>query len=92
MVLATDGNMTFVLFLYQEIQWGRERTTVGFNSGDLTRFYNLPESLVGDLVLNLDMISNVGIPGVFAFRVDQDNIILPPMPGTKCPIRCRLAE
>lgn len=76
-MIATDGNQTYVLYLYQDIQWGNERTTVGFNSGDPTRFYNLPESLFGDLVLNLESLSNIGRPGIFAFRVDQEEIILP---------------
>ena len=80
-VIATDGDMTFVLFLYQEIQWGRERTNVGFNSGNPSQFYNLPEAQFGDLVLDLDSLSNFGRPGIFAFRVDQEDVMPPPMSG-----------
>ena len=70
-VLATDGVMTFVMFNYEDIQWGRAETTVGFNAGDQLQFITLPEPLTAEGVLNLENTSNVGIPGVYIFRVDQ---------------------
>ena len=45
-VIATDGSKTFVLFLYQDIQWSRNRyTAIGFSAGDRVRYFNLPESV-----------------------------------------------
>ncbi len=77
-VLATDGNQTFVAFLYEDIQWGSSDTTIGFNAGDQVRSFTLPESGAVDDVLNLESTSNVGIPGTYIFRVDGDEIVLPP--------------
>ena len=70
-VLATDGNMTYVMFLYEDIQWGSAQTTIGFNAGDRSQSITLPESLTTEGVLNLENTTNVGIPGVYIFRVDQ---------------------
>ena len=70
-VLATDGNKTFVMFLYQDIQWS-SNTSIGLNAGDGLNFVTVPESLTLDGVLNLPNTSNVGVPGVYIYRVDQD--------------------
>ena len=70
-VLATNGNKTFVLFLYHDIKWSIA-TLIGFNVGDGVNYYIVPESLTADGVLNLDSTSNVGIPGMYIYRVDQD--------------------
>ena len=70
-VLATDGITTFVMFLYHDIQSSRN-TKIGFNAGDGVNYYTVPESLTADGVLNLDSTSNVGIPGMYIYRVDQD--------------------
>ena len=60
------------MFLYHDIQWSSGTTTIGFNAGDGVHYYIIPESLTTDGVLNLDNISNVGIPGMYIYRVDQD--------------------
>ena len=61
------------MFLYHDIQWSSERdTTIGFNAGDGVNSYTVPESLTADGVLNLGSTSNVGIPGTYIYRVDQD--------------------
>ena len=68
-VLATDGYQSYVLFLYGDIQWG-DRALIGFNAGrDQIGSYILPSSLTPDVV-NVNQQSNVGIPGIFLFRVD----------------------
>ena len=67
-VLATDGTATYVMFLYEDIQWGAFRTTIGFNAGDSLQFFNLPEA---SDVFSLVNYSNIEIPGTFIFRVDQ---------------------
>ena len=75
-MLATDGEETYVLFLYRDMQWG-EGSVVGFNAGDGKRGFMLP----GD-VRTLESRSNVGpdFPGVWMFRVDQQ-IVLQPREG-----------
>ncbi|NXS80475.1 TECTA protein, partial [Erpornis zantholeuca] len=42
----------------------------GFNSGDDTNFYNIPGSQT-DAVINITSTSNVKVPGVWVFRVDD---------------------
>ena len=59
------------MFLYHDIQWS-SGTTIGFNAGDGLHYITIPESLTADGVLNLDSTSNVGIPGMYIYRVDQD--------------------
>ena len=78
-VLATDGNATYVMFLYRDIQWGDGETGVGFNAGDGIRGFNLPETNTTEGILNLAKRSNVcpDYPGVYFFRVDQSDITQP---------------
>ena len=70
-VIATDGNRTYVGFIYEDIQWGSSYVTIGFNAGDQSRSYTLPESFSDQAVLNLVNTSNVGRQGTYIFRVDQ---------------------
>ena len=49
-------------------------TIIGFNSGDGTRFFSLSESSIDGGFLNLESSSNIGIPGVFVYRVDQSEL------------------
>ena len=70
-VIASDGEMTFVLFLYEDIQWSNEFTRIGFDSGTGIG-YNLPQEILN----NLESLSNIERPGIFAFRVDQGSSIL----------------
>ena len=72
-VVATDGSATYVMFLYEDIQWATRNTTIGFNAGDGIRGYNLNISLELEDLLDLESRSNVGpdYPGMFLFRVDQ---------------------
>jgi len=69
-VLATDGEKSFVFFIYHDIQWGSGG--VGFNAGDGVRSFT--DSLASGA---LDHGSNVDIPGVYAYRVDLPTIISP---------------
>ena len=75
-VLTTDGNATYVMFLYRDIQWGSSTTTVGFNFGDGIHGYNL---ITPEGTLNLDTTSNLSpdIPGAYYFRVDQSTVMEP---------------
>ena len=64
-VLATDGNETYVLFLYRDIQWTDLGAVAGLNgpSGALNLVTEAgPLALVNS--------TNIGVPGAFYFRVD----------------------
>ena len=61
-----------MIFIYEDIQWSHNDTTVGFNSGNQEQFLNVFINF-----LDIESTSNVGIPGIYAFRVDQDVIIEP---------------
>ena len=65
------------MFLYHEIQWGEDTSTIGFNAGDGIRSFTLSDRNTANNDTNLDSSSNVGIPGAYFFRVDQDEVILP---------------
>ena len=67
------------MFLYQDIQWSTDFSTiVGLDSGDTINGYSLPESLNATLLRGLGETSNVGVPGEYYFRIDQEEVILPP--------------
>ena len=68
-VLMTDGETSYVCFLYEDIQWG-EGAGIGFNTGDGTnRSFTVPGALTNE-TLNMENQSNVGRPGVFIYQVD----------------------
>ena len=79
-VLATDGFMSFVIFLYADglIQWTTGEASngvaaqVGFNAGDGTNFFSHNDSRTDDII-NIDgetYPEGHGRPGVLIFRVD----------------------
>lgn len=88
-MLATDGLLSFVIFLYAdgEIQWTTGDSThgvnglggipaqVGFDAGDGIRHAAIPASRTGAIV-NITHTSNVGIPGVWIFRVDGEAVVI----------------
>ena len=56
-VLSTNGNLSFVFFLYHDLQWGRPSSNdaipyaqAGFNAGDGIAFEMLPHSRTKDVV------------------------------------------
>lgn len=67
------------MFCYEDIQWGDDETSVGFNAGDGVLGFNLLNPSTTDGILNLEQTSNVGPdnPGLYLFRVDQIEIIEP---------------
>ena len=67
-VLMTDGETSYVCFLYDVIQWG-EGAGIGFNAGDGNRSFTVPGALTNE-TLELANRSNIGRPGVFIYRVD----------------------
>ncbi|XP_062612220.1 uncharacterized protein LOC134274009 [Saccostrea cucullata] len=72
LLLITDGVHSFAVFNYNKINWSVS-AQVGFNAGDGTNFYSVTGSRT-DAVLNLPQMSNIGIPGEYVFRVDQNKI------------------
>ena len=61
--------MTFVFFIYGDIQWG-DGANIGFNAGDDgTRPFMDPHALTNQ-ALNIDEGSNVGVTGLYIYRVD----------------------
>ena len=73
-MLTTDGEKSFVFFIYADVQWGEGG--IGFNAGDGVRFFELPGSRTPE-AREVEESSNVGVEGVYAYRVDLQNIILP---------------
>ena len=73
MVLVTDGELSFALFSYGDIQWDTA-AFIGFQSAiiyfDITKLSKFN-------TLELETTSNVGIPGLYIFRVDQTEVIEP---------------
>ncbi len=68
-VLTSDGERSYVLFSYGDIEWGR-RAQIGFNAGN-GRFGSLALPGAGtDEAVLINTLSNVGQNGTFVFRVD----------------------
>ena len=88
--MATDGTLSFVIFLYADglIQWttgdasegsgglGGIPAQVGFNAGDGERFAAVPGSRTASII-NIASTSNVGLDGVWIYRVDAAEIVDP---------------
>ncbi|XP_074154067.1 sushi, nidogen and EGF-like domain-containing protein 1 [Sminthopsis crassicaudata] len=87
-VLITDGNLSFTIFNYESIVWttgmhassggdpaglGGIAAQAGFNAGDGKRYFNIPGSRTDDIV-NVEMTTNVGIPGRWVFRIDDAQV------------------
>ena len=70
MVLATDTTTTVALFIYHELQWGRE-AQVGFNAGDGLASFSIPGALTFQ-TLSLNARSNVREPGVFVYPINSE--------------------
>ena len=46
---------------------------VGFNAGDGETYYSVPGSRT-DAIVDIDMTTNIGVPGRWLFRTDNANI------------------
>ncbi|XP_068098420.1 sushi, nidogen and EGF-like domain-containing protein 1 [Hyperolius riggenbachi] len=78
-ILCSDGNLTFVLLNYDDLQWPSVNASsnltegplalAGLNSGYSTGYYTLPGSMTLDIV-NLSSTSNVNVTGRWVFKVD----------------------
>ena len=80
-ILATDGNYSFVISIYDKIRWTNfdcknlhgPSALAGFIAGDNINYYMYPESCTTNM-MNLSQNSNVGQPGIFIYRVDSKHI------------------
>lgn len=83
-VLSTDGNQSFVLFLYLSdgIQWstgdssggmngaGGTPALAGYDAGDGVHYHEIMGSL-SPSILNISASSNVDVAGLFVFQVGE---------------------
>ena len=75
MVVITDGEQAFVLFSYGNIHWGNG-SFIGFISPNTIFIFPGPGRRP-QAIQDKATSSNVGVPGLYAYRVDQDSIIDP---------------
>ncbi len=71
----SDGQLSFVFFSYGDIQWERINVFIGLNLNSNRRFSLLESQNLS--VTDIQTRSNVGVPGLFVYRVDQMNVIEP---------------
>uniref|UniRef100_A0A8D1HYF8 Sushi, nidogen and EGF-like domain-containing protein 1 n=1 Tax=Sus scrofa TaxID=9823 RepID=A0A8D1HYF8_PIG len=87
-VLITDGRLSFTIFNYETITWttgthassggnatglGGIAAQAGFNAGDGRRYFSIPGSRTAD-VAEVETTTNVGVPGRWAFRIDDAQV------------------
>ncbi|XP_046850281.1 sushi domain-containing protein 2-like [Xenia sp. Carnegie-2017] len=78
-VIITNGRHSFILFNYDKIEWtigdagktihGGIPAQAGYDSGDGHFFFNI-KGQKRNFIRRLPLLSNVGVPGTFMFRVD----------------------
>ena len=69
-ILTTDGVNSFVIFLYDKLDYSFAQ--IGFNAGDGERFYLVPKSVTfesGEYALKN---SNIGRPGEWMFSIGEE--------------------
>ena len=93
-ILVTDGVYSFAIFLYNSITWttgtasggdcnglGGTPARAGFDAGDGINVHNIEGSCTNDII-NVASLTNVGVPGKFIFRVENEQIQTPEPPKT----------
>jgi len=91
--LTDQDNGDFdIEFRYEFINWtvgdvsGTSHARAGYNSGNGTDYYELAESGIASLVLDLENRSNVGVDGLFQWQVRNGTVVPPsgvvPEPST----------
>ena len=73
-ILASSQSESFVIFQYDDIQWTSSSgaALAGINVGDGVNHVTIPGSRTSS-ILDIEETSNVGVPGVWIFRVDRGN-------------------
>ena len=61
-----------MIFIYDDIQWTShgDEAVAGVNFGNGMNHFTIPGSRTPS-VLNIEETSNVGVPGIWIFRVDD---------------------
>ena len=63
------------MFLYADIQWiSSDPALAGINAGDGVNHVTIPGSQTSR-ILNIGETSNVGVPGIWIFRVGEGNTL-----------------
>ncbi|KAI1709165.1 nidogen-like domain-containing protein [Ditylenchus destructor] len=78
-LLATDGNQTYAIFMYNAIGWSveiRRYAKVGFAIREDSKTYLVSGSDRPD-ISTIGNRSNIGIPGKWIFKIDQATIYEP---------------
>ena len=84
LVLTTDEIMTFVMYRYKILEWSGPQSlsspqlphmetgpaTAGVNAGDRMNGFNVTNDPDNIVHLRLVSMSNVGVPGLFIYRID----------------------
>ena len=73
-MLAASGFKSYVIFIYEDLQWGANEAVAGINAGDGTNFILIPGSLSPN-ISNITETSNVDDPGVWIFEVDLGTLL-----------------
>ena len=68
MVIAADQQLTFVFFIYADIQWG-DGAKIGIIAESGARVFDFTGSRTNQAV-NIDEGSNVDVTGVYIYQVD----------------------
>ena len=74
-MIATDGQQTFVFFIYGDIEWGND-ANIGFDAGDGVRSFMVPDALTSQSI-NIEDGSNVDVTGLYIYRVDLPSVLGP---------------
>ncbi len=68
--MATDGQLSFISFVYLDIQWG-VGAQVGFNAGDGVSF--MAPGALTPATVEMEEMSNINVSGVFLFHVNDQS-------------------
>ena len=69
--MASNQNESFVIFIYDDIQWKTGRGGMaGINFGNGINHFTIPGSQTPS-ILNIEETSNVGVPGIWIFQVND---------------------
>ena len=66
----TDGTLSFIIVFYGDTAWGGNEI---YQAAFSRPGYSFRQSATQ----NIGTLSNVGVPGLFIYRVDQSSVILP---------------
>ena len=77
-ILASDGQISYVLMMYTQISWTLTNSTLpawaGFSAGDGARYTSITDTFSVS-IRNLSSASNINQDGVWIFRVDENTVL-----------------